>query len=46
MFAADITNALYLFITHQLFPSLQAKTDGLYLDNRLFAAFNGCGCER
>lgn len=45
MFAADIANALYLFITHQLFPSLQAKTDGLYFD-RLFTAFNGCGCER
>lgn len=46
MFAVDIANAIYLFITHQHFPSLHTKTDGRYFDNRLFTAFNGCGWER
>lgn len=36
--AADIANAIYRFITHQLFPSLHRKADWLYFDNRFYCS--------
>lgn len=52
MFTTNVANAIYLFITHQLFPSLQAKTHALCIDNRLFLLLltfvdvsNSCCCR-